>query len=76
MESITGIIDASVQKVWEVLADFGDVYRWAPSVTNSYSTSENNNGLEASRHCDIAGFGGIEEYITEWNEGRDFTLCN
>ena len=67
------VIDAPVQQVWEVLADFGGVYRWAPSVTNSYSTSENSSGPEASRHCDIAGFGGIEEYITEWNEGHDFT---
>ena len=67
------VIDAPVQQVWEVLADFGGVYRWAPSVTNSYSTSDSNGGREASRHCDVAGFGGIEETITEWNEGREFT---
>ena len=66
-------IDAPVEQVWEVLADFGGVYRWAPSVTNSYATSEANSGPEASRHCDIAGFGGIEENITEWSEGREFT---
>ncbi len=66
------VIDAPVQQVWEVLADFGGVYRWAPSVTNSYSTSENNSGPGASRHRDTAGRG-IDEYITEWNEGRDFT---
>lgn len=30
-------------------------------------------GPEASRHCDISGFGSVEEHITEWNEGRDFT---
>ena len=67
------VIDAPVEKVWEVLADFGGVYRWASSITKSYSTSKNNNGPEASRHCNIAGFGGIEESIIEWNEGRDFT---
>ena len=67
------VIDAPVEKVWEVLADFGAVYRWAPSVTDSYSTSKNNSGSEASRHCDVAGFGGIEETVTEWNEGREFT---
>ena len=67
------VIDAPVQTVWNVLADFGSVYWWAPSVTNSYSTSDNSSGSEASSHCDIAGFGGIDEYITEWNEGRDFT---
>ena len=29
--------------------------------------------MSASRHCDVAGFGGIEESIIEWNEGREFT---
>ncbi len=65
-------IGAPVQQVWGVLADFGGICRWAPSTTNSYSTSENNSGPEASRHRDMPGRG-IDEYITEWNEGRDFT---
>ena len=51
------VIDAPVEQVWEILADFGEVYRWAPSVTKSYSTSDDNSGPEASRHCDIAGLG-------------------
>ena len=67
------LIDAPAERVWEVLADFGGVYKWAASVTSSYSTSEANSGEDASRHCDIPGFGGIEEYVTEWNEGRSFT---
>ena len=66
-------IDASVEEVWRVLADFGGIQKWAPSVTNSYSLSENNGGPEAARHCDVAGFGGIQEYITEWKEGSGFT---
>lgn len=66
------VIDAPVEKVWEVLADFGNVYRWAPTVTKSYSTSENNSGQDASRHCDVAGFGSIEETVTEWNDGQKF----
>ncbi len=66
------LIDAPVGKVWEALADFGAIYRWAPAVTNSYTTSENDRGPDAARHCDIAGFGGIEEYVTEWKEGKFF----
>ena len=30
-------------------------------------------GLGAERHCDIKGFGGIDEVITEWDEGRGYT---
>ena len=66
------LVSAPAQKVWEVLADFGGIYNWAPGVTNSYSTSESNGGPGSSRHCDIAGFGSIEEYVTEWTEGREF----
>ncbi len=66
------LIDAPAQKVWEVLADFGGIYKWAPGITNSYSTSESNGGPEASRHCDIAGFGSVEEYVAEWTEGTGF----
>ena len=67
-------INASVEDVWRVLSDFGGVQKWAPSVTNSYLLSENNSGPEAARHCDVAGFGGIQEYVTEWNEGAGFTF--
>ena len=64
------LIDATAEKVWEILADFGGIYKWAPGIVSSYSTSENNGGAGASRHCDIAGFGGIEEYVTEWTDGK------
>ena len=76
MTKVSGqiLIDAPVQKVWEVLADFGGVQNWAPGVTKSYSTSPNNSGSGAARHCDVPGFGGIEEYITEWNDGSGFTF--
>ena len=68
------VINAPAEEVWNVLEDFGGVHKWAPSVTNSYSISENNSGPEAARHCDVDGFGSIEEYVTEWREGSGFTF--
>lgn len=75
MAKVSGqiVIDAPAERVWEVLADFGGVQKWAPGVTKSYSTSKSNGGADAARHCDIPGFGGIEEFVTEWNEGVGFT---
>lgn len=67
-------INAPIEEVWQVLSDFGGVHKWAPSVTNSYSISENNSGPDAARHCDVAGFGSLQEYVTEWDEGAGFTF--
>ena len=43
-------INATKEKVWEVLADFGGIYRWNPGVRHSYATSEAGHGLLATRH--------------------------
>ena len=67
-------INAPVEKVWEVLADFGGASKWAPTVTESYSTTEANGGVGAVRHCEVIGFGGIEEEIVGWNESRSLSI--
>ena len=67
-------IDAPVEKVWNILADFGGIYKWNPGITRSYPTSANNGGLAATRHCDLKPTGSVEERIVEWNESKDYTL--
>ena len=67
-------IDAPVEKVWNILADFGGIYKWNPGVSHSHSTSSNNEGFGASRHCDLKPSGSIEERILEWHEGESYTL--
>ncbi len=59
--------------VWAVLADFGNVHRWSPTVTASRLTSTAAAGPGCSRACDIRGMGRIEETVTAWDEGRGFT---
>lgn len=67
------IIEAPAEAVWQVLADFSVADTWAPQVTRSYSLTEHDRGLGAGRHCDIKGFGSIQETITDWQEGRSLT---
>ena len=67
-------VNASAEKVWKVLADFGNVYRWAPNVLESYSITEDNEGVGTARHCEVADFGGLDETVIDWNDGLDYTF--
>lgn len=68
-------INESPDKVWSVLADFGNVCHGHPSVSSSYITSEQTEGVGATRHCDFTMMGAsAEERITEWNEGKNIKI--
>ncbi len=68
-------INATTEKVWEVLADFGGIYRWNPGVRHSYSTSESSHGLLATRHCELlTGDDYLDEQILEWRDGESFKV--
>ena len=66
-------IDASAEKTWEVLADFGGVSNWAPTITESRSLTEANGGVGARRTCTHVKMGQLEEEIVEWEEGRRYS---
>ena len=63
------IIPFPKQKVWKVLADFGNIQNFNPAVIKSFSHEGPATGLGAKRHCDLAPFGSVDEEITEWEEG-------
>ena len=77
MTSITRTvwIDAPRQKVWDVLADFGNVYLTSPSIEKSYLTSEQKTGVGTTRHCDLNMMGAqLEERIVGWEEGKELKI--
>ncbi|MEN8238248.1 MAG: SRPBCC family protein [Actinomycetota bacterium] len=64
-------VDAPAEKVWEALADFGNVSRYNPGVVHSHATSTEPSGLGATRHCSLALFGAsVEERIVGWTESE------
>ena len=67
-------INASKQQVWGIIADFGGVVNYNPNISNSYSTSENNEGVGATRHCDLLPMGSVEERVFDWKEGEEYSL--
>ncbi len=66
-------INASKEKVWDVLADFGGAANWAPTISESGSTTEANGGVGAERRCKHVKMGYIEERIVAWEDGRSLS---
>jgi len=68
-------IDAPAEKVWDVIGDFPNIYKFNPAVPASNATSEDTTGLGATRHCDLSVLGAsIEERIVDWNDGKSYTV--
>lgn len=68
-------IDASKEAVWTAIAKFGDICHGSPSVLSSHVTSEQQDGIGATRHCDFAMMGATaEEKITAWDEGESLSI--
>lgn len=72
--TITRQIEAPVEKVWEVLHDFGDIQRWSPGVTASELTSEGPVSEGSTRRCDFAPFGGVHERVDRHEPNQRLTV--
>ncbi|MCP3994801.1 MAG: SRPBCC family protein [bacterium] len=72
--TITRQIDAPVEKVWEVLDDFGDIQRWNPGVVTSELTSVGPVQEGATRSCAFAPFGNVNERIDEYRINERMTV--
>jgi uncharacterized protein YndB with AHSA1/START domain len=67
-------IDAPVGAVWEVLADYGNIYRWHPDAVASHLTTEKETGPGARRHLDLGGKNYLDEEVIEWESGQRLTV--
>ena len=68
-------INASKEEVWKAIAKFGDICHGSPGVLTSHVTSEQQEGVGATRHCDFAMMGATaEERITAWKDGESMSI--
>ena len=68
-------INATKEEVWKAISSFGDICHASPGVLKSYVTSEQKEGVGATRHCDFAMMGATaEERILEWKEGESLKI--
>jgi uncharacterized protein YndB with AHSA1/START domain len=68
--TVTQEIAAPRSAVWAVLADFPNIADWNGGVKKSYSTGETEGGVGATRHCDLAPIGELEETVLAWEPER------
>ena len=67
-------IKAPVQRVWDVLADFGAVAEWAPYMRKSHLIGDQNSGIGMRRGMRHAWGFRFEEVVTQWHEGKGFAF--
>ena len=72
--TITRMINAPVEAVWEVLDDFGDIQRWNPGVKSSALTSSGPVAEGTSRHCDFSPIGAVNERIQRYEPKQRLTV--
>lgn len=68
-------IAAPKEKVWEILANLGDVARFHPFVTRSYYHAGSRlEGVGASRVCEFGPDMAVRETAREWRQGESYIL--
>lgn len=68
-------ISKSKEEVWNAIAKIGDICHGSPGVLKSHVTSEQKEGVGATRHCDFAAMGAsVEERITAWDDGKSLSI--
>lgn len=67
-------IGAPADRVWEVLADFGNVAAWAPYMRRSHLIGDRHSGIGMRRGMRHAWGFRFEEVVTQWHEGKGFAF--
>lgn len=67
-------IEAPDGVVWGLLADFGDVARWAPYMRKSNLIGLQSSGVGMRRGMRHAWGFRFEEVVTQWHEGKGFAF--
>jgi uncharacterized protein YndB with AHSA1/START domain len=66
--SVSRVVDAPVERVWEVLAQFGEISRWGTGVDHSTLLTSGPVGPGTTRRVQV-GRNALRETITTWEPG-------
>jgi hypothetical protein len=62
------LIGQSVDKIWDVISNYGNIYRYHPEVAKSELTSEITHGVGAVRKCVFNNGDSSIEKVIEWED--------
>ncbi|MGR3316865.1 MAG: SRPBCC family protein [Candidatus Anammoxibacter sp.] len=65
---------APVDRVWEVISNYGDVHLYHPMVKSAPILSANDKGVGAKRRCEFYDKSSLVEEVTNWDEGRSISF--
>jgi len=68
------IVSASPDKVWDVLADIGNIYLWNPGVVRSRLTTHGEVSVSACRLCNLGGKNYLDEEVIEFEKPHRLTM--
>ena len=67
-------LDLSPRQAWDRLRQFDAAHHYVPGLASTEITTAQREGIGASRRVTMeAGFG-MDETVTDWREGRGFTI--
>lgn len=67
-------INASAEKVWEVLDNYGDLDKFSTGVESSPIMGDKQTGMGAKRHCIFYNKDSVVEEIVEYEENKVLTV--
>jgi ribosome-associated toxin RatA of RatAB toxin-antitoxin module len=67
-------VNSEKVKVWDILSNLGDVYKFNPNVSSSHYSTEKKEGIGAARVCELIPSGKILETVVYWEDGKGFSL--
>lgn len=67
-------VNVPKEQVWSMIANLGGISKFHPFVNKSYYTTDQKEGVEAARICELSNGVTVEETVIEWVEGQRIVL--
>ncbi len=72
---VKSIVNASAERTWDALADFGNIHRFNPYLAGSHVDAGEACGVGTARVCDLKRGGSLHERVLEWRPGDSYTVA-